>query len=115
MERALPSESETPLEVLVERRLTSPFEDRESALITRRYGEPGFFILLFTEIDVPIDLRWVNTILHAWYIGFRVFYFLTGYKIIHPFLLLCSFLVVPTEMGQVYFRAPLMSYLDLGQ
>ena len=32
--------------MLVERRLTSPFEDRESALISRRYGVPGFFILL---------------------------------------------------------------------
>ena len=30
----------------MERRLTSPFEDRESALISRQYGLPGFFILL---------------------------------------------------------------------
>ena len=36
----------TPLEVLVEISLTSSFEDRESALISRRYGVPGFFILL---------------------------------------------------------------------
>ena len=36
----------TPLEVLVVRWLTSSFEDRESALISRRYGVPGFFILL---------------------------------------------------------------------
>ena len=35
----------TPLEVLVERWLTSSFEDRESALISRQYGVPGFFIL----------------------------------------------------------------------
>ena len=32
--------------VLVERWLTSSFEDRESALISRRYGVPGSFILL---------------------------------------------------------------------
>ena len=32
--------------MLVERWLTSSFEDRESALISRRYGVPGFFILL---------------------------------------------------------------------
>ena len=32
--------------MLVERSLTSSFEDRESALISRRYGVPGFFILL---------------------------------------------------------------------
>ena len=44
----------------MERWLTSSFEDRESALISRRYGVPGFFILLFTDIDVPIDLRWVS-------------------------------------------------------
>ena len=31
--------------MLVERWLTSSFEDRESALISRRYGVPGFFIL----------------------------------------------------------------------
>ena len=30
----------------MERWLTSSFEDRESALISRRYGVPGFFILL---------------------------------------------------------------------
>ena len=36
----------TPLEVLVESWLTSSFEDRESVLISRQYGEPGFFILL---------------------------------------------------------------------
>ena len=36
----------TPLEVLVQRWLTSSFEDRESALIPRGYGVPGFFILL---------------------------------------------------------------------
>ena len=40
------SEGKTPLEVLEERWLTSSFEDRESALISRRYGVPGFFILL---------------------------------------------------------------------
>ena len=44
----------------MERWLTSSFEYRESALITRGYGVPGFFILLFTEIDVPINLRWVS-------------------------------------------------------
>ena len=32
--------------MLVERSLTSSVEDRESALISRRYGEPGSFILL---------------------------------------------------------------------
>ena len=32
--------------MLVERWLTSTFEDRESALISRRYGVPGTFILL---------------------------------------------------------------------
>ena len=32
--------------MLVERWLTSSFEDRESALISRRYGVPGYFILL---------------------------------------------------------------------
>ena len=32
--------------MLVERWLTSTFKDRESALISRRYGVPGFFILL---------------------------------------------------------------------
>ena len=32
--------------MLVERWLTSSFEDRESALNTRQYGVPGFFILL---------------------------------------------------------------------
>ena len=32
--------------MLVERWLTSSFEDRESALISRRYGVHGFFILL---------------------------------------------------------------------
>ena len=32
--------------MLVERWLTSSVEDRESALISRRYGVPGFFILL---------------------------------------------------------------------
>ena len=32
--------------MLVERWLTSSFEDRESALISRRYVVPGFFILL---------------------------------------------------------------------
>ena len=32
--------------MLVERWLTSSFEDRESALISRRNGVPGFFILL---------------------------------------------------------------------
>ena len=32
--------------MLVERWLTSSFEYRESALITRQYGVPGFFILL---------------------------------------------------------------------
>ena len=32
--------------MLVERWLTSSFEDRESALISRQYGVPGFFILL---------------------------------------------------------------------
>ena len=32
--------------MLVERWLTSSFEDRESALISRRYGVPWFFILL---------------------------------------------------------------------
>ena len=32
--------------MLVERWLTSSFEDRESALISRRYGVPGSFILL---------------------------------------------------------------------
>ena len=32
--------------MLVSRWLTSPFEDRESALISRWYGVPGFFILL---------------------------------------------------------------------
>ena len=32
--------------MLVERWLTSSFEDRASALISRRYGVPGFFILL---------------------------------------------------------------------
>ena len=32
--------------MLVERRLTSSFEDRESALISRQYGVPGIFILL---------------------------------------------------------------------
>ena len=31
--------------MLVERWLTSSFEDRESALISRQYGVPGFFIL----------------------------------------------------------------------
>ena len=36
----------SPLEVLVERWLTSSFEDRELALISRRNGVPGFFILL---------------------------------------------------------------------
>ena len=54
--------------MLVERWLTSSFEDRESALISRRHGVPGFFIVgcpgfsscCFTEIDVPIDLRWVS-------------------------------------------------------
>ena len=30
----------------MERRLISPFEDRESALISRQYGVPGVFILL---------------------------------------------------------------------
>ena len=30
----------------LERRLTSPFEVRESALISGQYGVPGFFILL---------------------------------------------------------------------
>ena len=33
--------------MLVERWLTSSFEDRESALISRRDGVPGFFILFF--------------------------------------------------------------------
>ena len=33
--------------MLVERWLTSSFEDRESALISRRYGVPVFFILFF--------------------------------------------------------------------
>ena len=32
--------------MLVERWLSSSFEDRESALISRQYGVPGFFILL---------------------------------------------------------------------
>ena len=32
--------------MLVERWLTSSFEDRESALISRKFGVPGFFILL---------------------------------------------------------------------
>ena len=32
--------------MLVGRWITSSFEDRESALISRRYGVPGFFILL---------------------------------------------------------------------
>ena len=32
--------------MLVERRLTSSFEDRESALISRQYGVPGIFYLL---------------------------------------------------------------------
>ena len=32
--------------MLVERWITSSFEDRESALISRRYGVPWFFILL---------------------------------------------------------------------
>ena len=32
--------------MLVERRLTSSFEDRESAIISRQYRVPGFFILL---------------------------------------------------------------------
>ena len=32
--------------MLVERWLTSSFEDRESALISRQYGLPAFFILL---------------------------------------------------------------------
>ena len=32
--------------MLVKRWLTSSFENRESALISRRYGVPGFFILL---------------------------------------------------------------------
>ena len=34
--------------MLVERWLSSSFEDRESALISRRYGVPGFFILLIS-------------------------------------------------------------------
>ena len=32
--------------MFVERRLTSSLEERESALISRQYGVPGFFILL---------------------------------------------------------------------
>ena len=48
----------------MERWLNSSFEDRESALISRRNGVPGFFIVgcpgfsscCITEIDVPIDL-----------------------------------------------------------
>ena len=37
---------EAPLEVLVKRWLTFSMKDRESALISRRYGVPGFFIPL---------------------------------------------------------------------
>ena len=37
---------ENSSEMLVERRLTSSVEDRESFLISRRYGLPGSFILL---------------------------------------------------------------------
>ena len=44
----------------MERWLTFSFKDRESALISRRYGVPGFSSCCFTEIDVPIDLRWVS-------------------------------------------------------
>ena len=40
----------------MERWLTSSFEERESALISRRYGCPGFSSCCFTEIDVPIDV-----------------------------------------------------------
>ena len=35
----------------MERRLTSSFEDRESALISRQYGVPGiFYLLLYSNI-----------------------------------------------------------------
>ena len=45
------------LEVLVERWLTSSFEDRNQLSSPDEMGCPGFSSFCFTEIDVPIDLR----------------------------------------------------------
>ena len=53
--------------------LTSSVEDRESALISRRYGCPGFSSCCFTEIDVPIELRWAAALAVPRGIQLRVF------------------------------------------
>ena len=47
----------TTLEVLVERLLTSSVKDRQSALIFRRYGWPGAFLELLTEISSSYGLE----------------------------------------------------------
>ena len=35
-------------------------DEQRAIVISRRYGCPGFSSCCFTEIDVPIDLRWVS-------------------------------------------------------